>query len=122
MGARLLLLLLLFVAPLAGDTAEQAANLMDVAKALREGKIDVGDELSVDAKTGRFHAVHVDVIGLDCASCHYGKTYRDDYMLVGRDKPYVKRSTGRFDRTGCLGCHRAGGEGRQLYGNNATPK
>jgi hypothetical protein len=122
MSARLLLMLLVLAAPLAGHTDEQAANLTDVAEALREGKIDVGEVYSIDAKKGRYHAVHVDVLGLDCGSCHYGDTYRADYLLVGKTKPYAKRSEGRYDRTGCLGCHRTGGEGTAFYGNNATPK
>lgn len=122
MSGKPLLLLFLLVAPLAGHTAEHAANLTDIAEALRKGEIDVGKLYSMDAKTGRYHAVHVDVLGLDCGSCHYGDTYRDDYLLVGKAKPYVKRSRGRYDRTGCLGCHRTGGEGEAYYGNNATPK
>lgn len=123
MSARLLLsLLVLLLAPLAGHTAEQAVDLTELAEALREGKIDVGEVYSIDAKKGRYHAIHVDVLGLDCGSCHYGDTYRADYLLVGKAKPYVKRSQGRYDRTACLGCHRTGGVGEAYYGNNATPK
>jgi hypothetical protein len=122
MNARLLLLLLLLGAPFAGHSQEQAANLTDVGKALRDGKIDVGTVYSVDAKIGRYHNIHSDVLGLDCGSCHFGDNYQADYLLVGKDKPYVKRSKGRYDRTGCLGCHRNGGEGTAYYGNNAVQK
>jgi hypothetical protein len=115
-------MMLLLAVPLAGQPAEQTPKLMDVAKALRDGKLDVGKEYSIYAKTGRYHNIHVDVIGLDCDSCHSGSTYKDDLLLVGKHEPYVKRSKGRYDRTGCLGCHRKGGEGSRFYGNTAMVK
>lgn len=121
MGTRLILLLLL-LAPLAGFADESEANIAEVSEALREGKIDVGDMYSIDFKKGRYHVIHTDVLGLDCTSCHYGDAYRQDYLLVGKSKPYAKRAKGRYDRTVCLGCHRVGGEGTAFYGSNATPK
>lgn len=122
MVTRLMLCLLLAVAPLAGQAEEQPARLTDVGKAVRDGKFDVGKLYSVEHKEGRYHNIHVDVLGLECTSCHYGDTYLQDYLLVGKADPYPKRAKGRYDRTGCLGCHREGGEGSPFYGNNATPK
>lgn len=115
-----LILLAMLTAGLSAD--ENKFELRKIGEDIRAGKIDVGDKYSVDAKTGRYHAIHVDVIGMECSSCHFGERYHPDYLLVGKDKPYPRRAQGQLDRSSCLGCHREGAEGTTFYGASATGK
>lgn len=120
MKARLVLSLLLAVAAAGGTAAEERLSLHDVARAIRDGKLEVDEEYSVDRYHGRLHTIHSDLVGMECTSCHYGTTYRADYLVVGKEKPYPTPAKGHLDRAVCLGCHREGGEASAFYGAAAT--
>jgi hypothetical protein len=111
------LLVLFFSLMLAGtvgaqendDIEDEETNLERTAKLIRSGDIMVEGELSMDYREGRFHTIHVDLMGLDCGSCHYGERYRDDYMLLRHDEELRKRAKGQASRQTCLACHQVGG-------------
>lgn len=100
-------------------TTETSARLAVLAEQIRQHRIDVGGDYSMNEKTGRFHIIHADKLLLDCTSCHYGDTYRPDYLSVSRDKPFPPQARGQYIRSVCLGCHQEGGLGTQWY-NTST--
>lgn len=118
-----LFLAVVLAAAIAGPTrAEGPINLQETAKSIREGKIDVGKVYSLDEKKGRFHNIHSDAIGTDCATCHFGDRYRDDVMLLRKFELLRKRAQGQVDRSACLGCHQQGGVASAWYGGRAGVK
>jgi hypothetical protein len=62
--------------------AADPVNLTGLAEDIRNGKLDVGTEYSLDVGTGRFHNIHANVLGLGCATCHAGTEYRPDFLLL----------------------------------------
>ncbi|NOY16972.1 MAG: hypothetical protein GXP23_08585 [Gammaproteobacteria bacterium] len=100
------------------DTHKELARL---AEKIRSGEIDVGKDYSMNEKTGRFHIIHADKLMLDCTTCHQGKAYRKDYLLVGKDKAYPARAKGQYQRSVCLGCHQKGGIARRWYNSSTEP-
>lgn len=94
--------------------AESAADLAQVAERIRSGSIDVGKTYSMRLGQGRFHRVHSTALGIGCTTCHSGSRYPDDYFLVDKVPPR-HGAPGIVDRSACLGCHRAGADGRRLY-------
>ena len=104
----------------AGEKGGQ--DLAEMAKAIRDGEIDVGKQLDMDKKKGRFHVIHSDTVGLECEGCHVGKQYAKDYLLVGRtnaERQAVGAGKGEksdvLDRSVCLGCHKTGGVATVWY-------
>ena len=96
-------------------TTTNSAQLARVAEQIRQHRIDVGGDFSMDEKTGRFHIIHADKMMMDCSNCHYGDQYRPDYLDVSRDKPYPDKAKGQYVRSVCLGCHQKGGLATQWY-------
>ncbi|NIN37572.1 MAG: hypothetical protein GTO67_02325 [Gammaproteobacteria bacterium] len=94
--------------------AAPTEELGRVAERIRDGDIDVGGTYSMSLAQGRFHRVHTSVLGVSCSTCHSGNRYPDDYFLVGKSAPRPG-APGVLDRSACLGCHRAGADGRPLY-------
>lgn len=98
---------------------EKFPGLDEVAKKIRNGQLDVGTEMSMDPRAGRFHKIHVQVLGLGCGSCHGGKEYATDYLLVRKHAPLPEDMPGIVDHSTCLGCHKRGGVATSLYGTAA---
>lgn len=103
------------------DTPTTHKELARIAEKIRNGEIDVGKDYSVNVKTGRFHIIHADKLMLDCSTCHQGETYRKDYLIVGKNKPYPPKAKGRYQRSVCLGCHQKGGIGTRWYNSSTQP-
>lgn len=95
--------------------SQESANLEEVAEMIRDGKIDVGKEYSMHEKKGRFHNIHVDAVGMDCASCHYGEYYQADFLLLRKSERLVKKAKGQMNWGSCLGCHQTGGIATTWY-------
>ena len=113
--------LLLTGAVTAGEKGGQ--DLAEMAKAIRDGQVDVGKQLDMDKKKGRFHRIHSDTVGLECEGCHVGKEYAKDYLLAGRENA-ERQAAGKgkggeksdvLDRSVCLGCHKTGGVATVWY-------
>ena len=99
--------------------ADGPVNLTDTAKSIREGKVDVGKGYLMDSKKGRFHNIHVDALGADCSSCHFGGRYGDDVLLLRKYEFLPKRAQGQVDRSACLACHQKGGVASEWYAGRA---
>lgn len=97
----------------------KSANLARIAEDIRDGKIDVGKNYSMDFKTGRFHIIHADKMLIDCRNCHYGSEYKKDYFVMGKHKTMPDKMPGRLQRGVCLGCHSEGGIATAWYGRTA---
>jgi hypothetical protein len=97
------------------DIPDIETNLERAAKLIRSGEMTIKGSLSMDYRTGRYHTIHVDAMGLDCASCHYGDVYRANYMLLRRDEQLRKRAKGQVSRQTCVACHQAGGFATTFY-------
>jgi hypothetical protein len=114
-------LISLFVTGLAH--AEES-GLADTAEMIRDGEIEVGSVYSVDLKKGRFHKIHTDKILLDCGNCHTGAVYKEDYLLINKEKALTSRqinkTDGRVEKSVCLGCHLKGGVATTFYKHNST--
>jgi len=102
-------------------------NLRKTAAAIREGKIDVGKEYSLDPEKGRFHRVHASVLGMNeepvldikCGGCHSTESYPDDFLYLRKAK--LPRMVGDIKvravrRQFCIGCH-SGGSVSTVYYN-----
>jgi hypothetical protein len=96
-----------------------SADLARIAEQIRQKRIDVGGDYSMNEKTGRFHIIHADKMLMDCSSCHYGDRYQSGYLSASRDKPYPDKARGQYVRSVCLGCHQAGGLATPWY-NTST--
>lgn len=101
--------------------AEQM-DLDEMAEAIRNGDIDVGKQYDMNKKSGRFHLIHSETIGLECEACHVAPKYAPDYLLVDKDNAEAKaahRGKGPeadvLDRAVCLGCHKTNGPAHTWY-------
>lgn len=112
-----LLLALLAIPAYAGE----GADLARIAEKIRSGEIDVGNDYSMNFKTGRFHIIHADKMVLDCTACHYGYRYRDDVFLMSKEKPFPAAAKGLYERSVCLGCHQSGGIATRWYNGSTKP-
>lgn len=111
--------------PLTAVWAEEEAapsDLYEMAKALQDGKIDVGKRYDMNEKKGRFHLIHAETVGIECEGCHVAKSYAPDYLLVDRSNAMRKAAgAGKgdkadvLDRSVCLGCHKTGGVATVWY-------
>ncbi|MBI4184123.1 MAG: hypothetical protein HY521_09020 [Proteobacteria bacterium] len=117
----------LLLAGLAGVAlAQQApvpapARLQDLATAIREGKVDVGRKYDASDTKARFHVIHIETLGMsECSSCHTGRNYQPDYLLLRKEERLLKRAGGEIDRGACLSCHATGGIGSTWYVGRAT--
>jgi hypothetical protein len=90
-------------------------DLEITARQIRSGEIPVAGPLSMDYRKGRFHTIHIDLLGLDCGTCHWGERYQDDYLLVRKDEVLRKRAKGQADRQVCVACHQRGGIATTFY-------
>ena len=93
-------------------TKEVPMNLAATAKAIREGKIDVGNRPGMEPD-GRLHSIHA-VLGLDCAACHNGVSTTAQALFSAQDVSPL--SPGPVDTEPCKGCHGAGGPATNFYG------
>jgi hypothetical protein len=115
---RLILLTVLLAVPLAGvaaDPQKRGPKLENISQKILNGEIKVGGKLSMDEKQGRYHEIHVDIIGLDCHTCHYGKKYQDDYLLLRKDETLRDRAKGQVTRETCIACHQEEGMATVFY-------
>lgn len=96
-----------------------SAELARIAEQIRQRRIDVGGDYSMNEKTGRFHIIHADKMLMDCANCHFGTKYEPDYLSASRDKPFPEKAKGQYVRSVCLGCHQEGGLATRWY-NTST--
>lgn len=112
-----LALAIAFGAASAGD--DKRAALGAVAEEVRNGKVDVGKTYGM-APDARFHRIHTDVIGLECASCHVDSPAPSVALFTARPAVDISPNVpGPVDRRNCQGCHRAG-PARDIYGTK-TP-
>ena len=122
---RLILLAVFLALPLTGFTADpvnRAPKLENISQKILDGDIPVGDKLSMDEKQGRYHEIHVDIIGLDCHTCHYGKEYQADYLLLSKDKILRDRAKGQLNRESCIACHQEEGMATVFYKGRSGKK
>jgi len=118
MNRFILLIVVLLAIPLMGlaaDVEKRAPLLGNISQKILDGQIPVGGKLSMHEKQGRYHEIHVDIIGLVCETCHYGKEYQADYLLVGKDKILRDRAKGQLNRESCLACHQEQGMATVFY-------
>ena len=118
---KFIMLFILLISPVHAEETEKRYDLARIAEQIRNGKIEVGTEYSIKDKTGRFHRIHADKMLLDCTTCHYGYRYREDYQIVGKNKPFPDKAKGQYQRSVCLGCHQSGGIATRWY-NSSTQK
>lgn len=118
----LLIALAWFCTAIADEEQEREPLLEDISEKILQGEIPVGKELSMDYKRGRYHEIHVDVLGLDCHTCHYGKAYQPDYLLLRKYEFLRKRAKGQFNREACLACHQEEGIATVFYKGRAGKK
>ncbi|MGA7979438.1 MAG: hypothetical protein WCA32_04330 [Chromatiaceae bacterium] len=113
-----LILALLLVAPaIAKEDIDQdtATDLETLATRIRSGEETVYGDLSMDYRKGRFHTIHVDLLGLGCGTCHFGDKYQDDYQLLRKDEQLRRRAKGQATHEACLACHQKGGIATTFY-------
>ncbi len=80
---------------------EEPVSLDRLAREIRAGKIDVGEEYGMEREQ-RFHVIHADTLNMKCTQCHVEEA---PYELG--DPPY-NEDEGPSDRRVCLGCHLTG--------------
>ena len=101
----------------------KAVDLGKVGKAIREGKMNVGNKY-VLPEGGRFHNIHDVALGLGCNGCHAVGGYSDDALFLRKAEFPLKTSDGEdvgaVNRAKCLACHSEGGPARPFY--NITKK
>ena len=78
-------------------------SLFDLAKSIREGEIDVGEEYGM-AEDQRFHVIHTDVVDMKCTQCHV----QEAPLEVAQPINVTDEAPGTVDRRVCLGCHLTG--------------
>lgn len=118
-----LLAVLALAAPVwAAEEEDLETDLEKIAKAIRDGKEPVFGKLTMDYRKGRFHTIHIDLLGLDCGTCHWGERYHDDFLLVRRDEILRKRAKGQASREACIACHQKGGIATTFYLRRAGEK
>jgi hypothetical protein len=84
-------------------------SLSSLAKRIRDGEIDVGDEFGMGEEQ-RFHVIHTDVIDMKCLQCHV----EEAPLEVAQPLNITDDAPGIVDRRVCLGCHLNGPAGK-LY-------
>jgi len=95
-------------------TKEGLVPLPTLAEKVRKGEIDVGKSYGM-APDRRFHKIHNEVVGLECATCHADTVPASAApFMVGPAVDISVDSPGPIDRRACLGCHLAG-PGRNVY-------
>lgn len=95
--------------------AESPTNLPGLAERIRTGQIDVGTQYGM-APDRRYHRIHADVLGLDCATCHAEKfPAGTEIFAVPMAVDVSRNSPAPVDRRVCIGCH-TGGIGSKVYG------
>ncbi|MFQ5803266.1 MAG: hypothetical protein ACE5JQ_10260 [Candidatus Methylomirabilales bacterium] len=121
--ATAILVLLVGVGLLGGFAATAAKNefisLPTVAEKIRKGEIDVGGKAYKAyglAEDQRFHRIHTEILGLECANCHGRELHPSVAAFTAPPAVDVSpEAPGLVDRRLCLGCHLAG-PGRHFYG------
>ncbi len=96
-----------------GCAGEAPTTLPETAKAIEEGKINIGKEYGL-APDQRYHKIHATVLGLECATCHMADVDATNKEVSAWN--VSPQAPGPVDRKGCLGCHNAG-PGNNLYGS-----
>ena len=82
--------------PIVGQ--EEPASMDRLAREIRAGKIDVGEEYGMEREQ-RFHVIHADTLNMKCLQCHVEEApYEIGALLYDEDQ-------GPSDRRVCLGCH-----------------
>lgn len=98
---------------------DESVSLPTVAEKIQKGEIDVGGKEKKAYGMGqdqRFHRIHANVLGLECATCHTEKLNPSVAAFTAPPAVDVsKDSPGLVDRRVCVGCHQAG-PGRDFYG------
>lgn len=107
---------------IAGPALAEDRDLQETAKAIRDGKIDVGKQYDMHKTKGRYHLIHSETLGLECESCHVAPKFAPDYLLLNRDNAEAKaaghgkgQKAGVLDRSVCLGCHKTNGVATAWY-------
>lgn len=123
MNTRTVLAIMLVTALAGGALAERQASggeekgaaLSELAGKIRAGRIDVGKQYGM-APDRRFHRIHADTVGLDCAGCHVEKfPAGTEIFSLPPAVDLSKDSPSPVDRRRCLGCH-SGGVAKKVYG------
>lgn len=119
---RAVFLVLLLAGLFAGAATQAADNGVApwpaTAEKIGKGGIDVGKTYGM-APDQRFHRIHNDTLGLECATCHSDKLPAS--VRTFSEPPAVdvsSASPGAIDRRACQGCHIAG-PARNIYGPRA---
>lgn len=94
-------------------------TLAGLAEAIRNGDIDVGTEHGL-AFDQRYHKIHAEVLGLECATCHTKANDMPTSQAIFSAQDVSPQAPGPVDRRACLGCHRTG-PGKDLYASNSHP-
>ena len=116
----LVVILAVSVGPCWAEEDEDIETDLEVtARNIRSGEIPVFGDLSMDYRKGRFHTVHIDLLGLDCGTCHWGERFQNDYLL---DEVLRKRAKGQATRQSCVACHQQGGIATTFYMRRAGEK
>jgi hypothetical protein len=103
----------------AAAAKDESGSLSAVAEKIQKGQIDVGGKEKKAygmAENQRFHRIHTNVLGLECATCH-GEQLNPS-VAAFTEPPAVDvspKNPGLVDRQICVGCHVAG-PGRNIYG------
>lgn len=91
------------------------ATWADVAEKIRAGEIDVGKKLGMSVD-GRFHVIHLEVLGLGCLACHENRAFPDDSHFLRRAEFPARGHPGAVDPISCVSCHRREGIASTWYG------
>ena len=102
----------------AGAAAEdKPMNLRKTAEAIRAGTVNIGKEYSLSDE-GRFHKVHMEVLGMKCSGCHTDDAYPDNYLYL-RKAEFPHAAAGEkvkaVERAKCIGCHSEGSIATVFY-------
>ncbi len=97
---------------------QESMSLPTIAEKIRKGEIDVGGKSGKAFGMGlqqRFHRIHGNVLGLECATCHVNDPPRSvEFFMVKPAVDVPDASPGPIDRRVCQGCH-TGGPGKPFY-------
>ena len=91
------------VTPVMEPAAAGEMSLAKLAKEIRAGNIDVGDDYGMAADQ-RFHRIHADTIQMECEECHVEVAP----LEVAQPSNSDSEEAGPVDRRTCLGCHLLG--------------
>jgi hypothetical protein len=87
----------------------------DTAEKIRAGEIDVGKKYGV-AVDGRFHVVHLEILGMGCLACHENRAFPEDAYFLRRAEFPLRGHPGAVDPIACISCHRNEGIASTWYG------